>query len=97
MAVLAVLTLQTARQLIHIRLKWLRMLPGLSLAALLGALSFILHQSSAYQPSLGLLIVYEAFIAGLFFVVMWMLRSSWVGFLLNTMFVQSSIKREAVG
>jgi len=96
LAVLAFCTLRTIRHLIHIDLEWFRILPSLCLAAIFGALSFFLREWSHYELGLLSLLLYELFVAGLYFLVMWTLRSSWVHFLLNSMFLSATVKQEIV-
>lgn len=92
LAVLAYCTLRTAQHLIHIELKWPRVLPGLCVAMMFGALSLFFHQWGHDEIGLPALLLYELFVAALYLIVMWMLRSSWVHFLLDSMFVTAAVK-----
>jgi len=96
LAVLAFCTLRTVRHLIHVDLEWIRVLPGLGLAAFLGAFSFFLREWSHYELGLAALLLYELLVAGLYFIIMWILHSSWVHFLVNSMFLSAAVKQEIV-
>ena len=96
LAVLAFCALRTIRRLIHIDLKWFRVLPGLCVAAMFGALSLFFHEWSHSELGLPALLSYELFVAALYVVSMWMLGSSWVHFLLNSMFLPAAIKEGIV-
>lgn len=97
MAVLACFTVRTLRHLVPVRLEWFRVLPGFCLAAILGGLSLLLHEWRHFNFGLSALSLYELFLAGLYLGVMWMLRSSWVHFLLNSMFLTRAAKEGVVG
>lgn len=96
LAVLAICTLQTIRRLIHVELEWTRVLPGLCLAVILGAVSLFFHERSHYELGLPALLVYELVVAVLYLMLMWTLRYSWVRFLVNSMFLNAIVKEGTV-
>jgi O-antigen/teichoic acid export membrane protein len=87
LVVLTVCTLRTIQQLIRIDLEWVRLLPGLCIAAMFGALSLSFHRWNHYELGLAALSLFEFFLAGLYLLIMWTLRSPWVRFLLSKMFL----------
>lgn len=87
MAVLSWLTLRTMQELFQLRVGWGRLLPGIGLAALLGACSFVLQCVFHFQPNAGELLLYEVAASGVYFMVLWMFNSPWLHFLIRTMFL----------
>lgn len=96
LAALATCTLRTVRRLFQIDIKWVQVLPGLGLGVILGLLSFSLHGRFLNQPSLLVLLLYEAMVAGIYFFLLWIFDSPWVLFLLNTIFPRIPMKQEVI-
>ena len=86
MAVLCWLTLRTIRRLFDLRVRWSRLLPGIGVAMLLGACSFLLYRAFHFQPNVVLLICYEIAVSGVYFGALWLFGSPWLHFMMDTMF-----------
>lgn len=97
LAVLALCTLRTVQHLIGINLEWSQIVPGLCVAVVFGALSLFFHERGLHETGILGLLLYESLVGGLYLLVMWMLRSSWVHFLFNFMFLTDTAKEGIVG
>jgi O-antigen/teichoic acid export membrane protein len=96
LAALASCTLRTVRRLFQIDIKWVQVMPGLGLAVMLGLLSFSLHGRFLNQPSLLVLLLYEAMVVGIYFFILWISDSPWVLFFLNTLFPRIPMKQKMI-
>jgi len=96
LAVLTVCTLRTIRHLLGIELKWARLLPGVCLGVMFGALSSAFRGWNHHELGLAGLALYQLVLTGLYLLIMWVLRSSWVRFVLDTMFLSVAQKEEMV-
>jgi O-antigen/teichoic acid export membrane protein len=86
MAVLCSLTLRTIRHLFDLHLRWIRLLPGIGVAILLGACSFLIYRAFHFQPNVILLVCYEIAVSGIYFATLWLFGSPWLHFMMDTMF-----------
>jgi O-antigen/teichoic acid export membrane protein len=85
MAVQSWLTLRTIRRLFDLRVQWARLLPGVGIAAILGACSFVLQRAIHFQPNVFLLLLYELVVCGIYLSALWFLGSPWLHFMMRTM------------
>jgi len=83
-AVLACLTVRTVRRLLDVRVDWLRLLPGIALALILGIVSFLVHGLVHFEKNLCLLVAYELVVSATYFAGLWLLGSRWMRYLAQT-------------
>jgi O-antigen/teichoic acid export membrane protein len=96
LAVLAFCTLRTARYLFQFDFKLVEILPGLVLAILLGLLSLFLHGWLVPQPNLFELLVYETLLMGIYFLLLWLSRATWLRFVFAMIFQRVPVSNEVV-
>jgi O-antigen/teichoic acid export membrane protein len=94
MAVLAFCTLRTVRHLIRPELRLLKLFPGLCVVILLGVLSFVLRQSYGWTPTWVTLAGYELLVGIAYLCVIRVLCSSWLAFVLNSIFPSRALGQE---
>lgn len=92
LAILALCTLRTLRHLVHTSFEWLQILPGVAVAAVLGTLSVFFHKWTSSELGLTTLLLYQLVVGGLYLLILWAIRSSWVRFLLNSMLVPMEVR-----
>lgn len=85
MVILSWLTLRTMRHLFDLRVRFSRLLPGIGIALLLGACSFVLHGAFHFRPNIVILLLYELMLSGIYFGALWLLGSPWLHFMKRAM------------
>jgi O-antigen/teichoic acid export membrane protein len=86
MAILCWLTLRTIRRLFDLRVRWSRLVPGIGVAIILGACSFLVDRLFHFRPNVIVLLCYEIAITGVYFAALWLFGSPWLHFMMQAMF-----------
>ena len=90
MVVLACCTLWTVTQLFSINMDWRKLIPGIAVGVLLGALSFWIHNLLQYQPSAIALLAYEIALSATYLLVLVWINPPWLRFFRSNMLTYSS-------
>jgi len=97
MMVLAFCTVWTVMRLFEAKLDWPRLIPGVAVGVLCGAVSFWLHYLLRYQPSLIALVIYEIALTAAYVLVLGLINPPWVHFFRNSMLTYSSPTKGEAG